>query len=215
MRVGAKGAVRYPKPSSSTPAVQTGDPFCIHAQYVFMKNRLLFNECPQVCVCVCSIWPAGFRELNSEGCTAPTHNLHENLIGITRSHTLIHPKPTHTFIHCFCIRVGCQPHPQVNNLSLKLIWISYQSKNRQLNPVKVKSTGDQHYTHTVKSTRAVHSEQYKPYQWSTSAMSLSRICLHSRRADLCVCMWCVFVQCAGVCALLAASEHQKSSLKWG
>lgn len=54
--------------------------------------------CPCVCVCVCSIWPFGFRELNSEGCPAPTHTLHETLIGITGLHTLIQLKSPLTLL---------------------------------------------------------------------------------------------------------------------
>lgn len=100
---GCERAVYYPKPSSITPTVQTGDSFCLHAQYVFMivcgrktdyKSKYV-HSWVSVCVLVCiylqhlACWVQG---VELEGCTAPTHTLHEILIGITTLHTLIHSK---------------------------------------------------------------------------------------------------------------------------
>lgn len=93
--------------------------------------------CPCVCVCVCmqhlAFWVQG-AELWRMSCAythSPWNPHRDNRVAYT--HTT--QKPTHTFIHCCCVWVGCQPHPQVNKLSLKiLIWISYQPKNRKPNP---------------------------------------------------------------------------------
>lgn len=92
-----------------------------------------------------AFWVQEVRVSRMDCAYAPSMRSSWGLQGCSHSST---PKPTHTFNQCCSILSGCQPHPKVNNLSLKLIWISYHSINRQPKSVKVKSTGARCYTHT-------------------------------------------------------------------